>query len=273
MTKPTKICSSLQPRLLRIGYYISPAGGSPRPYRIGPGHLLVEAITRGRVDDPGGHGVHGPGTLFLHREGQETVSRCGPGEHYECMVANFKIAGDGRDWPRSVGWPEIDTGIAFAREMVYSHHHTGMTLDILGPLIWSRIRFLMEFARRKPAGEAMSPPLAACLSHIERDYARPLRLDMLAERVGWSVSHLHSQFRRMTGTTPHRHLIRQRMREARHRLVTTRDPVKAIAFDVGYANTENFCRAFKKETGVTAAEFRKRYMMIRSWKNLRDKRL
>ena len=58
----------------------------------------------------------------------------------------------------------------------------------------------------------------------------------------------------------HQHLILQRMRSARHKLVTTGAPIKSIATDVGYANTENFCRAFKKHCGLTAAAYRRKFI-------------
>jgi len=48
-------------------------------------------------------------------------------------------------------------------------------------------------------------------------------------------------------------------RAARHRLVSSEDPVKVVATEVGYAHTEHFCRAFKKHTGHTADAFRRRY--------------
>jgi AraC-like DNA-binding protein len=50
------------------------------------------------------------------------------------------------------------------------------------------------------------------------------------------------------------------MRSARHKLVTTGAPIKSIAMDVGYANTENFCRAFKKHCGLTAAAYRRKFI-------------
>jgi AraC-like DNA-binding protein len=82
----------------------------------------------------------------------------------------------------------------------------------------------------------------------------------LAAHFGLSASHLHARFREHVGMTPHQHLILQRMRSARHLLVTTSAPIKSIARDVGYANPENFCRAFKKHCGLTAAAYRRKFI-------------
>ena len=95
---------------------------------------------------------------------------------------------------------------------------------------------------------------------MDRHYAEPLGVEDLAARFGLSASYLHAQFREHVGMTPHQHLILQRMRFARHKLVTTGAPIKSIAMDVGYANTENFCRAFKKHCGLTAAAYRRKFI-------------
>jgi len=98
------------------------------------------------------------------------------------------------------------------------------------------------------------------MAHMDRHYAEPLGVEDLAARFGLSASHLHAQFREHVGMTPHQHLILQRMRSARHKLVTTSDPIKSIAREVGYTNTENFCRAFRKHGGLTAAAYRRKFM-------------
>jgi len=83
---------------------------------------------------------------------------------------------------------------------------------------------------------------------------------MALQPPGEAVLVAHAQFRQHLGKSPHQCLILQRMRAARHKLVTTGEPIKAIAQDVGYANTENFCRAFRKHCGLTAAAYRRKFI-------------
>ncbi|MCK9589019.1 MAG: AraC family transcriptional regulator [Terrimicrobiaceae bacterium] len=129
-----------------------------------------------------------------------------------------------------------------------------------GDLIWSQFRFRLEESRRPAKHQAMPPLVASVMSHMDRLYAEPLGVEDLAAHFGLSASHLHAQFREHAGMTPHQHLILQRMRSARHKLVTTSDPIKSIAREAGYANTENFCRAFKKHCGLTAANYRRKFI-------------
>ena len=83
----------------------------------------------------------------------------------------------------------------------------------------------------------------------------------MAAHVDLSASHLHARFREFVGMSPHQYVINRRLQEARHRLATTSAPIKAIAADIGYANTETFCRAFKSRCNITAATYRRKYMI------------
>jgi transcriptional regulator GlxA family with amidase domain len=67
-------------------------------------------------------------------------------------------------------------------------------------------------------------------------------------------------FRDHMKVTPHQFLMQKRMRSAGHALVTTNDSIKVIAFNSGYANTENFCRAFRKFFGRSASDYRNAYI-------------
>jgi AraC-like DNA-binding protein len=157
-------------------------------------------------------------------------------------------------------WAEVPEVLRFSQEAVFAFHHTGGDRTVLGDWIWSQLRFRHEEFRRRAARQAIPPAVAEAISHLDRHYAEPLGIGDLAARCGLSISHLHAQFRAHTGMSPHQHLILQRMRSARHQLVTTREPIKSIARDVGYANTENFCRAFKKHCGLTAAAYRRKFL-------------
>lgn len=246
--------------LLRVGYYISPEGGAPRPHHAGPGQLLLECVTAGRVYGPEDATEHGPGWVFAHRPDQHTVFRSPPGGHYECMTVSFE-GGAFPDWPRAFRWEAAEQAVEFAREMLYAFHHSEIDRRILGDLILAQLEFRLARHRPRASRRGIPPRIAALLGFIDKAYAANPSVAELAGRVGLSESYLHARFREAVGTSPHQYILRQRMRAARHRLATTHDPVKAIAHDLGYANPESFCRAFKRANGRTAASFRRRYMV------------
>ena len=43
---------------------------------------------------------------------------------------------------------------------------------------------------------------------------------------------------------------------AKHLLVSTNEPIKEIAYDLGFADTTAFHRAFKRSTGTTPQAYR-----------------
>ena len=247
--------------LKSIGFFRSGPGGAPYPAVIEKDQLLFELITEGAVYNPSGNTLHGVGTVFLHRQGQETVSRTEGDGFYACRTACFHRdwASPPVDWPRHFAWEDGDQAISFAEEMLEAFHHTEQDRQVIGDLVWSRFRYQLDLYRRRPSGRDIPPRLAAVLAHIESHYVEPLGVDALASRIGLSASHLHAEFRQYLGITPHQHLINHRMRSARHKLATTGEPIKSVAEAVGYANPENFCRAFKKYSGLSAAAYRKKY--------------
>ncbi|MFP4673951.1 MAG: helix-turn-helix domain-containing protein [Opitutales bacterium] len=246
--------------LSRIGYYISPVGGAPLCRHIPEGQLYLECITAGRVFGPEEPTEHGPGWIFAHGGGQATVHRSPLESHYECMTVAFEGEAPAH-WPRAFRWDDESQAVEFCREMLYAFHYSGVDREILGDLILAQLGFRLARHLREESRRDIPPRIAALLSMIDREYARELPVSELAVRAGWSESYLHGRFKQVVGATPHQYILQQRMRAARHRLVTTHDPIKAIAIDLGYANPESFCRAFKQSTGRTAAAFRRRHQL------------
>ena len=250
--------------LLSIGYYISPQGGAVDPYEIPDGRIVFELITAGTVYDPATDNLlRESGWIFAHLPGEETVSKSEPIDHYECTKIVFKVAEPHKHnrWLRSFCWEEEKNAVSFAHEMLYAFHHTDMDHAVLGDLIWSQLRFRLENYKRHESRKEIPPRISEVMSYIDRYYTAALGIEELADHVQLSASHLHMRFKEFVGITPHQYLIRQRMRTARHLLATSDAPIKVVASDIGYANTESFCRAFKQHFGLTAAGYRRKYMI------------
>ncbi len=262
LTKTMIYGAGMKPSLMSVGHYVSGPGGAISPTTVGANSILFEMITEGAVYGPEGKSLHGVGSLFAHHCGEQTVSRTEGEGHYACMTALFRFGPGAEDaaWMRCFHWDQRDEVLRFAEEMLFAFHHTDLDRSVLGDLIWSQFRFRLEEFRSRAKGQEIPPRVASVISYMERNYARAIGIEDLAAVVGLSTSHLHAEFRDHLGMTPHQHLIHQRMRAARHRLATSSDPIKSVALDVGYANTENFCRAFRKHCGLTAASYRRKFM-------------
>ncbi|WP_309091242.1 AraC family transcriptional regulator [Phenylobacterium sp.] len=84
-------------------------------------------------------------------------------------------------------------------------------------------------------------------------------LEELAGIVNLSRFHFCTAFRRATGHSPYAWLVQQRIAEARRLLgMEPALPVTEIGLAVGYQTPSAFTAAFRKVTGVTPSEYRRR---------------
>lgn len=98
--------------------------------------------------------------------------------------------------------------------------------------------------------------LAQAVQKLTDDPCRKTSLSGLAKEVGLSPRHLEFLFKTQAEITFVAFCSELRMRHARQRLAETSEPIKEIAFSLGYKSVEVFCREFKRVNGCTATEFR-----------------
>lgn len=94
-------------------------------------------------------------------------------------------------------------------------------------------------------------------AYIEAHYTdRSISLEMIAEQFGLSPSYATRFFKDHTGYPLMRYVDDLRMREAKRLLKTTGLNLKEIMNEVGYVDSTNFIRKFKKLEGVTPIQYR-----------------
>jgi AraC-like DNA-binding protein len=118
----------------------------------------------------------------------------------------------------------------------------------------------LAFAARQATEGALEPAVPPALRRaVERMklfFFERHRVEELATLSGMSTSHFTRTFRAVFGTSPIDWLRRERINQAKRRLVETRDSVKLIAEQVGYGDRFFFSKDFKQLTGMTPLEFR-----------------
>jgi AraC family transcriptional regulator len=96
------------------------------------------------------------------------------------------------------------------------------------------------------------------MEFIEAHLAEEISLAVLAELAGLSLFHFARAFTQSFGVSPHRYHMARRMDRAKRLL---RDPalsVTQIGIQSGFRETSSFTRAFRRFTGVTPTEYRRR---------------
>lgn len=94
---------------------------------------------------------------------------------------------------------------------------------------------------------------------IAENYRRPLALEDMAAQAGMTVRTLIRHFNRTLGMTPAQYLQRIRVEAAMDALQWTQNPVKQIAWDVGYEDVNSFQRLFKRQTGLSMVDYRRKF--------------
>jgi len=99
--------------------------------------------------------------------------------------------------------------------------------------------------------------LARALQRIHRDFESPLTLEDLAGEAGMSRSSFAERFSRITGLAAIEYLGKWRMLWAGDMLGDAALSIAEVANRVGYRSDLAFSRAFKREYGLSPAEWRR----------------
>ncbi len=99
--------------------------------------------------------------------------------------------------------------------------------------------------------------LARVKDFVESSLDQDLTLESLAREAGYSRAHFLRMFRESTGTTPHQYVMQRRIAHAEKLLSANQLGVADIAVACGFSSQAHLTLAFKKQTGVTPAEYRR----------------
>jgi AraC family transcriptional regulator len=83
-----------------------------------------------------------------------------------------------------------------------------------------------------------------------------LSLDEMAQAVGLSTAHFARMFRKSTGETPHKFVLRQRLERAKVMLRAPDARVLDVAVACGFKTQQHFAQVFRDVWGVTPTEYR-----------------
>ena len=90
---------------------------------------------------------------------------------------------------------------------------------------------------------------AKAIGWIRANYAKPLRVEELAELAGMGVSTLHHHFRGLTAMSPLQYQKQLRLQAARARMLVDGLDAASAAFEVGYESPSQFNREYSRYFG------------------------
>lgn len=234
--------------------------------------LILTLAGRGHFGEAAGSEiVVEEGDVVLLRPGTRHDYGIAPGaEAWELLWAHFRPRPAWHEW---LVWPERTAGV--------------MLLTLGEPIIRQKITTRLRDAHRLATGtlarrdvfamnaleeallwcdtqnpraqpSRLDPRVQAAVDFLSAHLSERVTLEDLAVRSGLSASRLAHLFRAQAGLTPQQFQEQQRLARARQLLERTSQPVGSIAAEVGFDNPFYFTLRFKRDTGLSPRDWRRR---------------
>lgn len=98
---------------------------------------------------------------------------------------------------------------------------------------------------------SMKPRVYQVKAYLDSNFANDIKVSELADIFYVNKYYLSHMFRALTGYSPKQYLQLNRLTHGKKLLTTTSLPIKQIALDCGFPDSNSFIRNFKNEFGVT----------------------
>lgn len=101
------------------------------------------------------------------------------------------------------------------------------------------------------AGDSHGSRIARAIAWLRENFARPLRIEDLADHIGMSTSSFHHHFKTITAMTPVQYQKQLRLQEARRLMLLERLDVGTAGHRVGYQSPSQFSREYSRVYGMS----------------------
>lgn len=96
-------------------------------------------------------------------------------------------------------------------------------------------------------------------SYIEHNFAERITVDQLTSHFAISRRSLERRFKKATRNTVTEYIQRVKIEAAKKGFETSRKNISEVMFEVGYTDNKAFRTLFKRTTGLSPVEYRKKY--------------
>lgn len=96
------------------------------------------------------------------------------------------------------------------------------------------------------------------IEYMENNMRSDITLEELSDLLHFSPNYFHKYFKEKVGVTPHKYLLNMRINKAKILLDSSDKSLVSIADESGFESQAYFCYVFKRETGMTPKEYRKK---------------
>lgn len=146
---------------------------------------------------------------------------------------------------------------AFYIEKMLGHTKKADKLHIKG-LLYSIAAEFDEHAKYTEAGKFGTDMLAnSIFRFIEENYTENCSLSALSQKTGYDYAYLSAYFKKTVGLSYNEYVNRYRISKACYLLTNSDRTVLDISSECGFNSLRSMNRNFRKQTGMTPAEYRR----------------
>jgi AraC family transcriptional regulator len=128
--------------------------------------------------------------------------------------------------------------------------------------------------RQRPARKyqgGLSPArLRRIREFVHANMEEEFSLKEMAQAVGLSTAHFSQMFRKSTGESPHRFVLRQRIERGKEMLRAEEGRILDIAIACGFKTQQHFARVFRKLCGASPTEYHEEFVEVASGYTIED---
>ena len=148
-------------------------------------------------------------------------------------------------------------GLSDVREAIHAREMAEDHAEQISAAAYHLLMRLHETADLYEAQSAYPLLVDAGIGIMQEEFTHLYGVDEVAERLGVTTAHFTRLFSQTVGIPPGRFLKQQKLNYAKKLLVLPEMNVALVAEMLGFSNVNYFSKVFRKENGMTPAEYRK----------------
>ncbi len=178
----------------------------------------------------------------------------------DVKVRSDRFVAEGKFWTSGGASPTFDMMLHLTRQ----HFGAAVALDVASIFVYDETHAATDAQPAVSLGrmQRQAPELSEAIRLMERTMERPLVLEALCRKLGFSRRKLDMLFLRGLETTPGRYYLRLRLQAAQRLVADTDLPVSEIALRSGFDSLSAFSRSFRSEYGHSPLKMRQAKMRV-----------
>ncbi len=127
--------------------------------------------------------------------------------------------------------------------------------------LFDKLRVLLDVLEPEPerGNPVRNDVVREIVEYVDGNFAEGITLEQISIDFHMSISHISRQFKRLTGMTYSNYISAKKVEKAKILLANSSDTIAEIGRASGYSDYFYFLRSFKKATGLSPTQYKKRY--------------